>query len=646
MDRVLCVWVPDWPVRVAGAAPDAPLAVMAGGLVLACSPAARAAGVRRGMRLRPARARCPELRAVERDVEEEVRGFEPLVRALEEAVMPRLEVVRPGLLAAPVRGPARYWGGEPQLAERVTTVLRELGHPARAGAGDTVFTAALAARRGELVPPGESAAFLAPYPVGVLGRPRLTELLHRLGITTLGTFAALPADRVASRFGAEGVAAHRTARGMEARPVSSRTGTADHSATHVFEPATPLLEPVVFAAKAAAELLHQRLTSAGVVCARLEAEVELGDGRRLARVFRHEGRLSAAAVAERVRGVLRAWETDGTLATGGAPTGPGGTAPLPGFAPEPSPGRATGPDGTAGGVAGASAAGGAFTTSGVGPGPATVHWPAPGAGAPPVPGTPPGTSGTSGTPGVGSPPTLRAAAGASDGPGATSTPRTPRTSGVSAPTPPWIARPAARPDGGADGAGTGSAHDPGVVRLTLRPEGISPATGRQAALFGREPTPEEVERAAARVQALLGHRAVTRVELGGGRGPGDRVRHVPYGDAAPHRLPSGPWPGRLPAPHPASVYPAPLSVRLTDAAGRNVAVSARAELSGPPARLAVAGHRAARVAGWAGPWPVLEEWWDSVHARRMARLQVVTADGRAWLLAVERGQWWAEAGYG
>ncbi|NJQ08487.1 DNA polymerase Y family protein, partial [Streptomyces lonarensis] len=126
----------------------------------------------------------------------------------------------------------------------------------------------------------------------------------------------------------------------------------------------------------------------------------------------------------------------------------------------------------------------------------------------------------------------------------------------------------------------------------------------------------------------------------------DRVRRVPYGDAAPPRLPAGPWPGRLPAPHPATVYPAPLPARLTDTAGREVAVSARAEVSDSPARLAVAGHRAARVTGWTGPWPVLEEWWDSAHARRMARLQVVTADGHAWLLVVERGQWWAEAGYG
>lgn len=45
----------------------------------------------------------------------------------------------------------------------------------------------------------------------------------------------------------------------------------------------------------------------------LEAEINLADGCRLARVFRHEGRLVSLAVTERVRGVLQAWTENGTL---------------------------------------------------------------------------------------------------------------------------------------------------------------------------------------------------------------------------------------------------------------------------------------------------------------------------------------------
>src|SRR6185312_13808717 len=64
-DRVLAVWCPDWPVLAVGADPDTPAAVLAGQgsrrTVLACSPAARAAGVRRGQAVRDAQRRCPEL---------------------------------------------------------------------------------------------------------------------------------------------------------------------------------------------------------------------------------------------------------------------------------------------------------------------------------------------------------------------------------------------------------------------------------------------------------------------------------------------------------------------------------------------------------------------------------------------------------
>jgi protein ImuB len=50
------------------------------------------------------------------------------------------------------------------------------------------------------------------------------------------------------------------------------------------------------------------------------------------------------------------------------------------------------------------------------------------------------------------------------------------------------------------------------------------------------------------------------------------------------------------------------------------------------------------VAAWAGPWPVDERWWDAT-ARRLARLQVTTAEGGAYLLRLAAGRWWVEATY-
>jgi len=51
--------------------------------------------------------------------------------------------------------------------------------------------------------------------VGALDRQELADLLARLGIRTLGEFGALPVREVLGRFGVDGAACHRVARGVE-----------------------------------------------------------------------------------------------------------------------------------------------------------------------------------------------------------------------------------------------------------------------------------------------------------------------------------------------------------------------------------------------------------------------------------------------
>ncbi|MBV9097815.1 MAG: DNA polymerase Y family protein, partial [Frankiaceae bacterium] len=156
--RLLTLWCPDWPVVALDLDPDEPAAVLVGEDVFACSRAARAEGVRRGLRRREAQRRCPDIRIVERDEAVEVRAFEPVVNALE-SVCPTVEVTRPGLCALPTKGPARYFGGD----EALVHVVAEATHDAYCiGIADGRFASALAARRGIVVPQGKSAAFLAP----------------------------------------------------------------------------------------------------------------------------------------------------------------------------------------------------------------------------------------------------------------------------------------------------------------------------------------------------------------------------------------------------------------------------------------------------------------------------------------------------
>ena len=461
---------------------------------------------------------CPGLAASGRAA---ARLFEQVLTAVTE-FCPRVEAVEPGVCAFGARGPARYFGGETELAGRIIAAVAELGVQAGTGAGveagveagvgvaDGLFAAQLAARAARpvlVVPPGRTAEFLARQPVSVLAGQvlagqDLAGLLNRLGLRTLGDLAALSAGDVASRFGTAGETAHRLARGLGSRPLAVRPPAEDLSVTQEFDPPEPLAEPVVFAAKALAGRMHEGLAARGLTCVRVQVRAVCADGRESRRLWRHDGLLSAAALADRVR-----WQLDG--------------------------------------------------------------WRTP-----------------------------------ADGPGG------------------------------------------GIAVLQLVPDQVVRATGHQLALWGETVVSDRVARAALRVQAMLGHEAVLRPVQGGGRDVSEQVNHVPFGEKRQPRLPAGPpWPGRIMGPAPGVVHPFAREADVTDEAGAAVTVTGRCVLSAAPAWLAADGGPPLRITGWAGPWPLSERWWDPAAARRRARFQLLTGDGRAWLAAVQDGRWLIEAAY-
>ncbi len=446
----------------------------------------------------------------------DARAFERVVTTVTD-FCPVVEVVRPGLCLISARGPARYFGGEEALAGRIVGAVTAGGNACHAGVADGQFAACLAARAAGpdhaamVVPPGGTRSFLAPYPVHILAAPALAGQLVRLGIGTVGDFAALPARDVASRFGTEGSAAQRIARGAEARRLAAGTAPADLSAAVEFDPPV-LAEPAAFAAKNLAGQLLAGLAARGLSCVRIRVEVTAGPGRTEARLWRHDGLLSALAIAQRVRWQLDSWQA-----------GEGHERPE--------------ADGTT------------------------------------------------------------------------------------------------RADGG-------------ISRLRLVPDQLVRYEGRQLALWGDDLVRDRVERAAVRLQAMLGHESVTHPLLAGGRGPGDRVVLVPFGDVREARLPAGrPWPAGIPPPAPATVYPAPVPARVIDASGAPVTVTGRAVVSASPDALATGTGPWLAITAWAGPWPVTERWWDGQQASRRARFQLVTGDGIGWLAAVQQGRWQIEARY-
>ena len=509
------LWCPDWPVMAValsdGLDPHTPLAVMRANRVLACSPAARAEGVRRGLRKREAQGRCPQLTVVEHDAARDARAFEPVVAAVEE-LAPGVEVIRPGACALAVRGPASYYGGEEGAGERlVEHTALTCGVEAQAGVADGVFAALLAARAGRIVAPGGTAAFLAGMDIGMLDRPDLADLLRRLGVRTLGDFAALPVGDVLARFGFDAAYAHRLASGVDERPLAVRTPPPDCVVTGEYDPALDRVDMAAFAARALAESLHARLAAHGLAATRLGIEARTEAGEELHRVWRHEGLLTASALADRVRWQLDGWLTGAGRGSGGMP-----------------------------------------------------------------------------------------------------------------------ARPTA-----------------GIDRLRLIPDGVVRYAGMQTGLWGEiGEADERAHRAMVRVQGLLGPDAIFTAVLGGGRGYADRVRLVPWGDEkSPRLLGAPPWPGQLPAPAPATVFPDPVPIAVRCADGDPLVVTERLAMSGPPAEVVVGRERPVAVTGWAGPWPVDERWWAPGEAHWLTRLQLALADGRALLVAYGEGRWRVEASY-
>lgn len=193
-------------------------------IVLACSRAAWAQGVRLGMTATAARGLSASLQIITADAATE----RETVRAIADALLGASPTVDVGgrvgaggaHLAMYCEVPAKTRGAA--YGEKLLEVLEALGLTARIGIADDRFTAWVAAAHSGMpveagvlrpatsppgvphdkgviaVPRGGSAAFLAPRPLSLLAiSPEVQHMLEALGVRTLGDFATLPAPSVA-----------------------------------------------------------------------------------------------------------------------------------------------------------------------------------------------------------------------------------------------------------------------------------------------------------------------------------------------------------------------------------------------------------------------------------------------------------------
>lgn len=307
-----------------------------------------AAGVMLGMPRREAEAMAPFATVMNRDPGEEIRRFEPVCRIVEDLV-PKVEVVAPGLIFVPVAGAVKYYGGERELAEKVDHALSsalggsagvaplyntvggsEGGRPPSnitappqyCGIANGPFAARWAAA---MATPGDphivtdTVSFLSQLDLGTLresmGGTEMIDTFRWLGISTLGDIVRLPRETLASRFGTHGVLAHRLASG-EDRQLDPREITPELAVEMTFEDPLQALDAVIFAGRTLVDRLLVGLRSTGVAPHSVEIVAVPASGKQQSRVWRSADPFTEQALYDRVQWQLTAW-----VDTAGVPGG-------------------------------------------------------------------------------------------------------------------------------------------------------------------------------------------------------------------------------------------------------------------------------------------------------------------------------------
>jgi protein ImuB len=329
---ITCVLIPRFELAVAAggrealAAGPVALAPQTGGelCIGEASAAAEALGVRAGLRMGEALARCPALRLVAPDPVGVADEWDRLLGALE-GIGAAVESGRPGVAWFDARGLRTIHGG--RVEDVVAAARRALATPVRVGVAPSRFAALAAAsraraRRTEEAPAGPArlAGYLAPLPVQLLSaRPEtavLPETLARFGIRTLGELAALPRAALADRFGAAGPLARDLARGRDTplRPrraserLEERLDLPESAAGPQLERALGLLVDRLLARRERrgrtmrAAVLSAELVEGGTWRTRVTFREALADARRMRLVLGPKlGELPAPATALRLR---------------------------------------------------------------------------------------------------------------------------------------------------------------------------------------------------------------------------------------------------------------------------------------------------------------------------------------------------------
>ncbi len=244
--RVLCIWLPNWPVqRVQAAEPllaERPLVLQTrdsrrGLIVAAANLAARAQGVRAQMSISEASG-LTELNVRQYDLEEDLdqlcnlaeqaQQFSPIVglEQLDKKLWAGRNLLQPEALLLDVTGLANLFGGEQQLLALIAQWLYDQRYFGCMAIGDSVGAAwaianyahrkRAASSAGADNKAAESIPIVSQYTIAACGDPvaieqlpiaalrlpvETVQMLMRLGVHFIAQLAQLPRDGMATRLG-------------------------------------------------------------------------------------------------------------------------------------------------------------------------------------------------------------------------------------------------------------------------------------------------------------------------------------------------------------------------------------------------------------------------------------------------------------
>jgi DNA polymerase-4 len=208
------------------------------GVVLSANYLAREFGVRSAMPMTRARRLCPGAVVIAPDFDT-FSSVSSSVIATFRRVTPLVEVLSLDEAFLDVSGSTRRLGSPLQIAEQLRAVVHdEQGITCSVGVAASPSVAKLGSKRAKpdgvvVVPPAQVTQFLHPLDVGELYGvgEKTRELLHRLGLVTVGDVARTPVATLRRAVGHHlGSHLHELAWGTDRRAITARHAPAFHDA--------------------------------------------------------------------------------------------------------------------------------------------------------------------------------------------------------------------------------------------------------------------------------------------------------------------------------------------------------------------------------------------------------------------------------